>query len=235
MPPTPVATARAAGGCCSPLPTRRRRAGAFTTRSACVAPGFRALRSMGSPAARFYAVGGVARHPVGINADCLGAQHRGARSHYHHRARRWRRALFGGAIASDRCAFTTRACGRLRPSAFRLWLLCAPTQGAIIIGDTAGRVRGGWWGVRSGRSHHPAVYPLKCSPRVATAPPAPPRGGVQRTAAASQLRARVVPPLFAANLFHSTPGHSAGKRKRIKKRKGGRTAKAVQASPFINR
>lgn len=156
VPHRPAPTARAAGGCCSPLTTHRRYAPAFITRSACAAGGAGVLRSMGSPAARFYALGCVARHPVGTSADCLGAQHRGVTARSSSPARPFRRAYSFPAFAAYYCVFTPRGCGRLRAlarlGAVVVLTLCGARSAAIILATLRGGCGGSSCSGRSGRS-----------------------------------------------------------------------------------
>lgn len=156
VPPRLAPTARAAGGCCSPLTTHRRYAWAFTTRSACVAQGYGVLRSMGSHAARFYALGCVARHPVGTSADWLGPQHRGFTVRSSCPARRCRRAYSPAAFAAHSCVFTSRGCGRLRAlahlGAVVVLTLCRARSAAVILATLRGGCGGSSCSGRSGRS-----------------------------------------------------------------------------------
>lgn len=107
---TPLPPSLPTGVCCSPLRTSRGCAGAYTTRSACVAPGCRFLPSMGSGAARCYPLRPVAPPPTRAGAGSLGLAGRVVRSLRPGRGRRWRRPLARGAIASGHCVFTSRGC-----------------------------------------------------------------------------------------------------------------------------
>lgn len=115
---TPLPPSLPTGVCCSPLLSSRGCAGAFTTRSACVAPGCRFLPSMGSASVCRLALGAVAPPPTRAGAGSLGLAGRVVRSLHPVRVRRCRRSLARFAFAANYRVFTSRGgtgCAGARP------------------------------------------------------------------------------------------------------------------------
>lgn len=105
---TPLPPSLPTGVCCSPLRSSRGRAGAFTTRSACVAPGCRFFPSVGSASVCRLALGAVAPPPTRAGAGSLGLAGRVVRSLWPGRVRHCCRSLARSAFAAARRAFTSR-------------------------------------------------------------------------------------------------------------------------------